>query len=405
MIALADKTERSLSSLCIVTHGYPCHARPTWFPFTREFAHAAARRGVAVSVIAPVPLHLAGSVRPAAHELETVAGGGAVEVFRPRYLSASSVQIARWNTALIGWASFTSAARKILASRRIPRPDVLYGHFLYLGGATAVRLGEELGIPAFPMVGDGRLNSMEPFGVARACRHFAGAAGFMANSSGLAVQIRRDLGIPAERIGVFPNGVDHRVFYPRDRTQMRLKWKLPLNRLLVVCAAKQDLQKGPVRVGAAIADLTGVAGVFLGAGPVPPRASNVVFNQPVPHAQVPELLSAADLFVLPSTFEGCCNALLEAMACGLPVVASAGDFNDDILNADVSLRIDPLDVGAIRTAIAELRDDPVRRKRMGEAAQAWSRNFDVEQRAQRMLVFMAARRNPPSKPETAGCAS
>ena len=91
-----------------------------------------------------------------------------------------------------------------------------------------------------------------------------------------------------------------------------------------------------------------------------------------------------------------------AMACGLPVVASAGDFNDDILNADVSLRIDPLDVDAIRAAIATLRDDPDRRKRMGQVAQAWSLNFDVEQRAQRMLAFMAARRNPPSKTETAG---
>ncbi|MEI6515780.1 MAG: glycosyltransferase [bacterium] len=380
-----------MKSLIIITHGYPCEESPSWFPFTRQFAHAAARSGAEVTVIAPVPHNVSGSNLVPEYKTEFSNGKVAVQVFRPRYISASAIQFGRWNTAQIGLKSFCAAVRRVLRHDIRERADVLYGHFLYLGGAAAVKLGAEFGIPAFPMVGDGMLNSMEPFGSSRARRHFATAAGFMTNSSFLGHLLQRDLGIAPDRIGVFPNGVDHRMFYPRNKREMRQKFNLPDDQLLVICAAKQDNQKGPSRVGEAIRGLPGVSGIFLGTGSNPPQADNILFNQSVPHHLVAEWLSAADLFVLPSTFEGCCNAMVEAMACGLPVIGAQGEFNDDILNERVAVRVDPLDIHAIRDAITCLRDDPNRRIRMSQAAREWSLGFDVEQRAQRMLMFMSER--------------
>jgi glycosyltransferase involved in cell wall biosynthesis len=143
-----------------------------------------------------------------------------------------------------------------------------------------------------------------------------------------------------------------------------------------------------VRVGEAIRGLAGVKGIFLGKGPNPPQGDNIIVNQSVPHEQVPEWLSAADVFVLPSTFEGCCNAALEAMSCGLPVISSDGAFNDDILNQDVSFRTDPLDVPAIRQAVIRLRDDADLRVRMGLSALSWSEGFDADARARSILDFM-----------------
>ena len=346
-----------------------------------------------VTVIAPLPIHVAWRSRDPEYATETVSDGLTIDVFYPRYISTSDRQLWKWNTVQIGFASFCNAARRVLKNHISSKPDALYGHFLYFGGAAAVRLGNEMGIPAFPMVGGGLLNTMDAFGVTRARSQFSSATAFITNSSCLARLLQQNLGVRQDNIGVFPNGIDHGVFYPRDKAAMRKKYGLPQDVFLVICVAFQDIQKGPVRVGEAIRGLAGVSGVFLGSGSNPPQAENIVFNKLVLHNQMPEWLSAADVFVLPSTYEGCCNAVLEAMSCGLPVISSVGAFNDDILNPEVSIRTDPLDVAAIRNAIIRLRDDKNLRFRMGRAALKWSEKFDVDLRARRILEFMAGRIN------------
>lgn len=344
-----------------------------------------------MTVIAPLALHLAWRGRDSFREVEQTNDGFKIDVFRPRYLSASRLQVLKWNTCQIGLESFCMAVRRVLRHMIKPRPDAFYGHFLYLGGAAATRFGLEMGIPSFVMVGEGELCSVEGFGIERALREFADTTAFLPNSSYLARLLREELGVSADRIGIFPNGINHRLFFPRDKMAMRKKLGLPQDRFLVVCVGHQDIQKGPVRVGEAIRGLEGVSGIFLGNGPNPPQADNILFNEPVQHERVSEWLSAADLFVLPSTFEGCCNSVLEAMSCGLPVISSIGEFNDDILTPDVSIRTDPLDVPAIRQSIIRIRDDAALRVRMPLAALKWADNFDIDNRARRMLEFMAER--------------
>ena len=375
-------------SLCVISGGYPHSRNPILYSFVRQFAHAAARQGVKVTVIAPLPFHQAWRGQDPFHSKESAGDGVFVDVFRPRYISLSDRKILSWNTAQFGLEFFCFAVRHVLRQYVNPKPDALYGHFLYFGGASAVRVGIAMGISAFPMVGDGMLNSMDAFGPKRGRRHLSAATAFMTNSSSLGTLLHKNLCVSQNRIGVFPNGIDRNLFFPRDRVAMRNKHGLPQDKFLVICVAFQDLQKGPCRVADAIQGLDGVKGIFLGTGPNPPKGDNIIFNAPVNHEKVPEWLSAADVFVLPSTFEGCCNSVLEAMACGLPVIGSAGEFNDDILNEKVSIRVDPLDVNAIRNAVISLRDNPERLKQMGSATHEWILNFDIDKRAKKMLHFM-----------------
>lgn len=379
----------------MVATNYPSPDQPARGTFVRQLAHAVARQGVRCTVIHPVAIHRAlGKSPDFFRSSEDVGGGRVVEVFRPRYLSVSARESLAWlgplNPSRFTLRGFTGAVRRVLQAEGF-RPDALYGHFLFLAGAAAVRVGRDMGLPAFPGVGEGELWTVRQFGVAQARAELSPACGFLANSSVLKQTLIDVLGLDAGRIGVFPNGVDLAEFTPRDRAAARRKFHLPDDAFLVASAGNFLVKKGIVRVGEAIEGLAGVAGVFAGSGPVPPTASNMALCRPVSHAEMPELLSACDVFVLPTLIEGSCNALVEAMACGLPIVSSKGEFNDDLLSDDMSIRVDPQDIRAIREAIVRLRDDPVLRTRMAEAARWRSQGFDIQDRTRRMLAFMAER--------------
>jgi glycosyltransferase involved in cell wall biosynthesis len=83
---------------------------------------------------------------------------------------------------------------------------------------------------------------------------------------------------------------------------------------------------------------------------------------------VPDLLRASDLFVHPSREEGFSNAILEAMAAGLPVVAcDVGGNPEAIVDRETGRLVPPRNAWAFASAVAELLADPEKRKAMGEA--------------------------------------
>ena len=91
-------------------------------------------------------------------------------------------------------------------------------------------------------------------------------------------------------------------------------------------------------------------------------------------------LRGADVFVLASRYEGFPNALLEAMAAGLPVVATASQGSSRIVRDDVDGLLVPIDdVPALAAAIAALMDDESRRLRLGRRAMEVTERFNVEQ--------------------------
>ena len=83
---------------------------------------------------------------------------------------------------------------------------------------------------------------------------------------------------------------------------------------------------------------------------------------------IAELMSGADIFVLPSYFEGLPMSVIEAMLSGLPVVASdIRGVQEQVVSGETGLLVPPADVGALRAAIARLIDDPGLRATLGMA--------------------------------------
>jgi glycosyltransferase involved in cell wall biosynthesis len=378
-----------IGTLAAITSGYPSAREPSKGAFVASFARAVASTGVRCAVVAPVAVHRAwrgGAEPPPASD----GGDGSPEVVRPRFLSLSTRTFAGLTMAGFTQWAFERAVEGAIRRMEAP-PDALYGHFMYPAGAAAVRVGARLGIPGFVGVGEGRFWSIRPLGVARARRDLGRASGIVAVSTPIKRKLVEEVGLPEEAVRVFPNGPDTRLFYPRDRREARRKRGFHDSAFLVGFVGHLIADKGPLRLAEAIEGLEGVKGVYMGRGPQRPTGDRVQFVGELPHGELPEMLSACDIFVLPTTHEGSCNALAEAMACGLPVVTSVGDFNDDMVNEQVSIRVDPMDVAQIRDAIRTLKEDAGRRERMAEAALARAAKLDARVRAEAILGWMEGR--------------
>jgi glycosyltransferase involved in cell wall biosynthesis len=100
---------------------------------------------------------------------------------------------------------------------------------------------------------------------------------------------------------------------------------------------------------------------------------------------VPNILGLLDVFVLPSLWEGLPIALLEAMAAGLPVVATAvGGTPEVVVEGETGFLVPPRDPEALAEAILRLLREPDLRRRMGEAGRKRvAEHFSVEQMVQK----------------------
>lgn len=114
----------------------------------------------------------------------------------------------------------------------------------------------------------------------------------------------------------------------------------------------------------------------------------IIHKGALDHELLPQYENCADVFVLPTQKEGCCNAIVEALAMGLPVISSDGPFNDDILNPKNSIRINPNDVNEITKAIRTLRDNDELRNSMSKYSLSRHSDYTIQGRAKRILSFI-----------------
>lgn len=113
-------------------------------------------------------------------------------------------------------------------------------------------------------------------------------------------------------------------------------------------------------------------------------AERVYFPGFVGEADLPALYSAASLFVYPSLYEGFGLPILEAMACGTPVIAARQSSLPEVVGND-GLLVDPYDVEALAAALTQLLEDPRLCQRLSQAGQARAAQFTWSDTATRLI--------------------
>jgi glycosyltransferase involved in cell wall biosynthesis len=183
-------------------------------------------------------------------------------------------------------------------------------------------------------------------------------------------------------IEIIENGIDatrHNEWV--DPTGVRSRLGLDARRRYVICVARFHPVKDHVTLLRAFATVAAVRSdvdlLLVGDGPLRPQLQSLVETLGIGHrtrflglrADVPELLQAADLFVLTSLSEAASLTLLEAMAAGLPVVVTAVGGNPEIVEeGEQGYLVGREDAGAAAAAMLGLLDDPAQARVMGQSA-------------------------------------
>lgn len=163
---------------------------------------------------------------------------------------------------------------------------------------------------------------------------------------------------PTQRISVIHNGVDTEEFAPTTKP-------VSAGKLSIISVGRLIERKGYFYLLEALAGLPGVELVLVGDGPLRKKLENMAnargvqtrFLGAVPHSEVVACLRAADVFVLPSLHEGMSNAVLEAMACGLPVIRTDTGGSREMVRSNGRV-VPPADAQALRAAIEVYRSHP-----------------------------------------------
>ena len=187
-------------------------------------------------------------------------------------------------------------------------------------------------------------------------------------------------GVDGEKMRTIPMGVDTTVFHPyHDVSDVRKEWEIGEKDVFVLFVGRLIKMKGTEYLIEAVKNLipeySDLKLVIVGDGDargeyarmVSSIRENVIFTGYY-RGDLYRFMCAADIIVMPSLCEGCPNVLLEAMACGTPVIASrVGAVPDVIQNGKTGILTKPKDVGGIVNALKKLMDNPLLAKEMGEA--------------------------------------
>jgi teichuronic acid biosynthesis glycosyltransferase TuaC len=311
---------------------YPNNVRPNHGIFVENrLRHLIASRHARSTVVAPIPWFPSRSRRFGEWARHTTVAPielrHGITVRHPRYPAIPWIGMSAAPYML--YRATLPTLRRLLASGQ--RFDAIDAHYMYPDGVAAAWLGRALGLPTVITARGTDVNLIPQYALPRALirRAIAEAAALIAVSAALKNELIA-LGAPDDKVTVLRNGVDIKLFRPVDRASARAA--LGLTRPTLLSVGHLIERKGHHRIIEAMTRLSEFDLLIVGEGPQRGRLAALIERLGLlervrllgarPHAELPSLYGAADILVLASSREGWANVLLEAMACGTPVVAS-----------------------------------------------------------------------------------
>jgi teichuronic acid biosynthesis glycosyltransferase TuaC len=262
------------------------------------------------------------------------------------------------------------AARALLPHVRAFAPDLIFSCFLYPACYTALRIGKSLSVPVVAQSIGSDINRIGDPISALHTRTVLREADFLVAVSDDLRKKAVAMGARPEKTRAVVNGCDLSVFRVMDRIQARQKLGIDPSVEAVVYIGRMDLKKGLrelVEAAAALHSQCPNMHVYLvGEGPDRSLIESAIqanntssYIHALPACAFDDVavwMAAADLITLPSYMEGCPNVILEALACGRPVVATNVGGIPEIMSNDCGRLVPARQAAELALALASVLD-------------------------------------------------
>jgi teichuronic acid biosynthesis glycosyltransferase TuaC len=379
-------------NVLVVSRLYPRPNDPVLGIFVEEEVRELSRH-CEIKVISPVPWFppLKGIPRWYAYsQLPSREVRSGVEVLRPRTLLLPRNLL----FPLMGLTFYLTLRRTFGAMIQEFPIDLIHAHMVYPDGFAAILLGKATGLPTVVSLhgGDVNLYFRRFSGRTQGMWAITHANRVIAASRSLRDTVVDGYGADPGQVTVIPSGVDVDKFKPMSRKDAESKLELEpaIYRLLYVGAI--TLSKGIDHLSRAFARLDpnlrqSAQLVLVGDGDYADRArllaaelgiaDQIILVGKRPNDEIPLWMNASDVLVLPSLSEGFGVVLVEALACGKPVVATACGGPEDIVTPETGILVPPADVASLADALAAALNNEHRFS--GEEIRRYAvNNFDYE---------------------------
>lgn len=375
-------------NICVVSPSYPT-SKTIVFVFVDQLCRALTDLGEHLTVIAPQSVTrcmFRGEPLVKSHYRVVTKAGNSFEVYRPYAFTMGNGKFRK----VTKW-SFRAAVNRAYKRLKV-KPDVLYGHF-WSSISAALPLAMNDGIPLFGASGEENVAFYDNYTQEHKCLLSAYVSGLVNVSTKNRNECIGLKLIDESKTTVIPNAVDLSLFNGLDKLQCREELRIGEDEFVVAFLGQFVPRKGTMRLNEALKSINDpkVKAMFIGSGVEDPNYEGIIFKGRLDHDSIPKYLTACDVFVLPTENEGCSNAVIEALACGLPIISTDAEFNYDILDKSNAILIDCHNISQIADAINLLKNNPNRQKELSEGARKKATGLAIDKRAEKILTFIKSR--------------